>query len=212
MRSYEVASADEVEAVWELAEIGVHYRLMQSFTITSYGNDFFTGVTSDGRQVLMGLLCPNLVAVFFDAEGSYLSHDVLDLTMLPPRMGVTGVSWQTPTGVESINGIREGPFKISDPTFQSSLANDIGSLKAKVGFIERPIRLRQFKLDGQSIGIELLPRHLAEFKTNPDGVAEDQEELNELQSELADWESSGNFVFYWAKDYWFGPNGQIEST
>lgn len=127
-------------------------------------------------------------------------------------MAVTGVSWPTLAGVESINGIREGPFKINDPTFQSSLAKDLGALKTKVGFIERPIRLQQFKLEGRSIGIELLPRHLAEFITNPNGVADDQEELNEFQSELADWESSGNFVFYWAKGYWIGPNGQVEST
>jgi hypothetical protein len=32
----------------------------------------YAGVTSDHRQILMGLYCPNLVAIFFDEEGALL--------------------------------------------------------------------------------------------------------------------------------------------
>jgi hypothetical protein len=38
------------------------------FPIASY--DYFTGVTKNGQQVLMGLLCPELVAFFFSKDGT----------------------------------------------------------------------------------------------------------------------------------------------
>jgi hypothetical protein len=42
------------------------------YSIKNDGHDFFTGRCADGRQVVMGLLCPKLVAVFFDNKGAYL--------------------------------------------------------------------------------------------------------------------------------------------
>ena len=40
-------------------------------THEAYG--FWTGLTPDNKQVLMGLLCPNLVAFSFDADGALLA-------------------------------------------------------------------------------------------------------------------------------------------
>lgn len=39
------------------------------------GGDFYTGLAANTDQELMGLLCPNLVALFFDVEGNLLRAD-----------------------------------------------------------------------------------------------------------------------------------------
>jgi hypothetical protein len=39
------------------------------FPIAGHGDAFVTGVCADGRQVVMGLVIPDLTAVFFDAKG-----------------------------------------------------------------------------------------------------------------------------------------------
>ncbi len=41
------------------------------FPISEYGNDFYTGVTGEGKQVIMGLLCPVLVAFFSQKMALY---------------------------------------------------------------------------------------------------------------------------------------------
>lgn len=187
-------------------------RSMKLFTINSYGDEFLTGETNDGRLVLMGLLCPKLVAVFFGSDGRYASCENYDLTMLPPRIGVTGVSWETDKGTESIDGIQPGSYQIYDPAFRKSFVHDLDQFKRLIGFTERAIRVQQFHVDAQGIGIDLLPDHLAEFKENPTAVAEDEDDHNDLQESLDEWENAGNFVLWWAKDYWFGPEGEVEST
>ena len=185
---------------------------MRLFTIRSYGDDFLTGETDDGRRVLMGLLAPNLVAVFFDPDGRYVSCETRELTMLPPRMGATGVLWETADGTESVSGVRPGPFQLSDPAFRTSFSNDLDRLKRDIGFTKGPIHVQQFDVDGDSVGIDLLPEHLAEFKENPTAVAHNDEEQGRLRKSLADWETAGSFVLWWAKDYWCSADGEVEST
>lgn len=71
----------------------------------------------------------------------------------------------------------------------------------EIGFAERPIRVRQFHVDAHPVGIDFLPGHLAESKENPTAIVEDGEDLDDLQKSLDDWESAGNFVLWWVKDY-----------
>ena len=167
---------------------------MKLFTIKSYGDEFLTGETNDKRLVLMGLLCPTLVTVFFDANGQYESCVAVDLTTPPPRMG------------------DKGPYEIYDPAFRKSLNQDIEQFKRQNGFSKQPIRVQQFHVDTRGIGIDLLPSHLAEFRQNPNAVAESEEQRKNLQKDLDDWEDAGNFVLCWAKDYWMAPGGEVEST
>lgn len=185
---------------------------MKLFAIRSYGDDFYTGEARDGRRVLMGLLCPNLVAVFFDAGGEYVSCETQALTLPPARMDAIGALRERDSGTESADGVRPGPFQIYDPAFRAPFDNDLARLKRQIGFIERPIRVQQFHVNAHPAGIDLLPGYLAEFKQDPAEVAKDDEDLNVLQESLDEWESAGNFVLWWGKDYWFGPDGQVLST
>ncbi|MFO0964158.1 MAG: hypothetical protein U0793_01040 [Gemmataceae bacterium] len=60
------------------------------FPIQGYGDEFSTGVCADGRQVVMGLLCPHLVAYFFDRKGKLLGDEHRPWNKPAPRMGPDG--------------------------------------------------------------------------------------------------------------------------
>ena len=51
---------------------------------------FHTGHCSDGRQVLMGLRIPYLVAVFFGSDGTLIGTEERILTHSPKRMAHGG--------------------------------------------------------------------------------------------------------------------------
>ena len=184
---------------------------MNNYIITSYGDDICTGKTDDGRQVLMGLLCPELIAVFFDAAGDFLQVEPRALTQLPPRQGVVRVSWETTAGVQSLEGIRPGPYQMYDPTFEETLARDLAAWKREIGFQEAPITVREFFLDDHFLGIRRLPDHLQEFRNNPESVA-DIEERREMEDRIREWESLDQFVLWWGKDYYLSRDGDVEST
>jgi len=86
------------------------------------------------------------------------------------------------------------------------------SFTSDLGFAECPIDVQEFWIEKHCVGIDLLPSHLDEFKSDPEAVAEDEEDRRSLQKELDDWESSGSFILWWGKDYWFGGDGEVEST
>jgi len=185
---------------------------MEQYIINSYGDDFYTGTIADGRQVLMGLLCPKLVAVFFDADGNLLQVESRPLSRLPPRQGAIGVSWETDVGVLSLEGVRPGPYQVYDPHFQAALTRDLAAWKREIQFQDAPITVREFFLDDRFLGIRRLPDHLQEFKENPDNVAKDEEERRGLEDRIREWESLGQFVLLWGEDYWMSRDGDVEST
>lgn len=167
---------------------------MKRFKLSSCGDDFTTGVARDGRQVLMGLLCPHLVVVLFDDQGVYLTTEVHPLSQEPPRRE------------------NDGPYQIYDEAFRESLMSDIQQQQSTLGIREQTIEVQRFRVEDHCIGLDVLPTHLAQFKADPAGTAEDDEDFREMQEELRDWEISGNCVLWWAKDYWVGPDGEVVST
>ncbi len=70
-------------------------------------------MTSDGRQVLMGLYCPNLVVIFFDKAGdllgveqrvlSFMAEDIergLGTSIYDERIEPELLSWQAELGFQ----------------------------------------------------------------------------------------------------------------
>ena len=53
-------------------------------THESYG--FWTGLTPDNKRVLTGLLCPNLIAFFFDADSALLAVEQRPLDFFQSRV------------------------------------------------------------------------------------------------------------------------------
>ena len=148
--------------------------------------DFHTGVLDDGRQALLGLLCPEVVVFIFDRDGRFLTKQVHDWRYPAPRMGA------------------DGPFQIYDPTFVRALKEQIADLKTLLGLTDGTIHVRQFF--DLEVGIEERPDHLEERED------ETEEEVEERLAMRREWDDSGSFVLWWAKDYYMSKDGRIEST
>src|SRR4051794_1316900 len=95
------------------------------FPIRSYGRDFFTGICADGRQVVIGLICPEIVAVFFDAEGNYVGEE--------QRF------WGDE--VASVAG-RKPIYKIFGDRVESMIAQQIKSWHAELGYRPATIQVK----------------------------------------------------------------------
>jgi hypothetical protein len=165
------------------------------YSIQDQGDyDFLVGTTRDGRQVLMGLLCPELVVVFFDPEGRFLECEARPWEVPAPRM---------PGGT---------PFQIYDREFRESIRAQIQGWHEEIGFEPGPIAVREFFIWDRWLGIKDLPDHLEEFLADPSGAAEDEEEADDLRESINLWLNDGQFVLWWAKDYWMGADGDVDST
>jgi hypothetical protein len=151
---------------------------------------FHTGRLDDGRQVLLGLLCPEVVTYFFSAAG--------DLT------GVERRAWRTPA--PRLGDV--GPYQISEPAFAAEIERQIEDWKRELAAADGPIHIHAFFDDAHFVGIEPIPGHLEE----PDDDAEAPQEREERLVERKEWIQSGRFVFWWAEDYWMTPQGDVVSN
>jgi hypothetical protein len=155
-------------------------------------HDYSTGVCADGRQVVMGLLCPNLVAYFFNRDGTLLGRE--------NRL------WNVPA--RRMDG--NGPYLIYDPEFVEALNLQLGEWQSQLGFRPSTIWIKPFFDDEHPVGIELLPEHYRDLD-HADWIdhEEDREGLKRLRDQWIEW---GNFVWWWAKDYFMSREGKVEST
>lgn len=160
------------------------------FRLQVYETDFSTGVCADGRQAVLGLLCPHLIAYFFDRQG--------DLIACERRL------WRRP--VVSLGP--DGPFSMSNPVFAAALRTQMREWQTELGFRTAAIRFREFFDESQFVGIARWPEHLdpREWDGRP------ETEIRYLEGQRAEWDASGQFVWCWGKDYWVAPDGQVEST
>ncbi len=105
------------------------------FSIRGYEEDFDTGRTGDGRQVVLGLLCPSLVAYFFTPDGGLIGREVRP--------------WEYPApGAEGIG------YAIYDKRFQGHLAEQMQGWKQELGFSPGPIRVGAFFDEEYYVGFE----------------------------------------------------------
>jgi len=160
------------------------------FPVQAY--DYHTGVCADGRQVVMGLLCPALVAFFFDQHGHLLCCE-----QRPWSEEATALAGEQP------------PFQIFGETFQALIAAQEEAWQQELGFIASTIHVREFFDEQRGVGIERLPGHLEmeEIETE-----EDPQEQRELLALREEWLATGAFVWWWARDYYMSGDGEVEST
>jgi hypothetical protein len=107
----------------------------QRFNLRSYGDDFQTGRCANGDQVLMGLLCPNLVLFRFDREGTLIGRELRPWSFPARRVG--------------------GIYEIFDPMFRTRLGEQITTWQAELGFSEEPITVCGFFDKEHWVGIDL---------------------------------------------------------
>jgi len=163
------------------------------YPIRDHGGDFFTGVCGDGRQVVMGLLCPEVVAVFFDAAGNHL--------------GCESRFWG-----EEAAGLagREPIYDIFGDRFCALIARQLKDWQGELAFRTATIRVKEFWAAGQSVGIEEMPGHYRDIES-ADWFPNEAERQGFRESRDR-WLADGSFVFWWAKDYYMSKDGEVEST
>jgi hypothetical protein len=138
----------------------------------------------------MGLLCPHLVAYFFDGKGLLLADEHRP--------------WTTPAPTTEPNG----PYDIYDAAFEKAFAKQMRQWKSELGFRPGTIKIRAFLDDRHPVGITLFPDHL-----NPDEIGNlDEDEQRAFAESRAEWIAEGQFVWWWAKDYEMAKDGEVEST
>ncbi|QDV36890.1 hypothetical protein [Tautonia plasticadhaerens] len=157
---------------------------------------FEAGMTGDGRQVLMGVYCPNLVAIFFDASGDMLGHEARHLEFLQ-RSGVL-VDGQPIEGMV-------GHYDIDD----DRIAPRLGAWQGEMGFRPATIRVKRFFIPELGIGIEARPDHFGEILDDPE--ASDDERADVLES-MRLWDADDQFVLHWGNDYWLDGSGEVVSS
>ena len=156
-----------------------------------YAGDLVTGICADGRQVVMGLLCPNLVAYFFNPKGDLLGGERRAWGHPAPRKGA-------------------GPYQIYDKPFQGALAAQFREWQQALGINPCAIQVREF-LDGQyPAGIELFPGDLQ--PTADEWRSMNEHEQQEMERARAEWQAAGTFVWWWAEDYWIDPDGTVPAS
>lgn len=164
--------------------------------IRSEQGDFDAGMTGDGRQVLMGLDCPDLVAIFFDAAGDLIRHEARHLEFLQ-RSGLI-------VDGEPIEGA-VGYYDIDD----ERILHRIVAWQEELQFRSTTIRVKRFFLDELGIGIEDYPSHFGEILVDP-GASD--EEKRDLRDSMRLWDADGQFVLHWGNDYWLDDSGEVTSS
>jgi hypothetical protein len=160
----------------------------------------YAGVTSDKRQVLMGLDCQNLVAIFFDKEGNLLDvqQRVLSFMVEDAERGVSRsrydekimprlLSWQEELGFQ--------PATISVHKFF---------------VLEERASPQEHAWQRDGIGIVDYPAYYHDAFAHPDAYTE--EERQEVLSGKARWERDGQFVLWWGNDFWFDSTGECVAS
>jgi hypothetical protein len=157
---------------------------------------FVAGMTGDGRQVLMGLYCPDLVAIFFDASGDLIRHEAHHLEFLQ-RSGVI-------VDGERIEGM-VGYYDIYDERIPPRIV----AWQEELQFRSTTIRVKRFFLDELGIGIEDYPSHFGEILDDP-GASD--EEKGDVRDSMRHWDADGQFVLHWGNDYWLDDSGEVTSS
>ena len=145
---------------------------------------FSAGVTPVGEQVLMGLFCPNLVAFYFDRDGSLIRSENRPVPFFHDV---------------------SPPYDIYDDRIEPMIEN----WKSEMTYRPATIRVKKFFSNEHLIGIEDYPSHFHEILC--DSAANDAEKAHVRES-MVQWDKSGQFVLQWGNDYWLDGSGRVVSS
>lgn len=185
-----LSEISQQETEGEAKPASKNYKAPKDLLYPLQSYDYETGMCADGRQVVMGLLCPNLVAFFFDMQGNLLGKEL--------RL------WKHPARFEN------GRYHTYEDEFEAALEQQKTEWQAEIGFQPDTIRVKHFFDAELLVGIELLPDHYLELETT-DWIS-NEEERQEYIKDRDSWLENGNFVWWWARDYYMSAEGEVEST
>jgi hypothetical protein len=152
--------------------------------------DFSVGIARTGESVLVGVLYPGLVGVFFDGSGapSRLEERELDAADL----------MEFRTGTASKSDLRD--------LYRAGLSEWLQG----IGFVPGRILVKAFAIKGGQIGVSHMPREFERGSRAPtQGPASEPPIPLE---DIDEWIRSGMFVLRWGKEYFMDATGVIDST
>lgn len=168
------------------------------YTITSHSEyGFSCGIDREGRQLLIGVLEPSVIALFFDHTGAFLFEDQRSMY----------------TNAQS--------RKEAEPTAMASDLRELETWKKELGLTEGAIRIHKFRWpkdtskqvepwEYNGIGIEDLPWHLMECVNDP-GIY-NKLESNGFAERIHEWIDRGDFVLWWGNDFDMNKDGKVMSS
>jgi hypothetical protein len=151
---------------------------------------YWTGTTADGSQVLVVILAPHIIAIFFDHEGNLL--EVQERRLSPSTLAMAE------------KGIYAGFRRQSD--------EDVSSWLDSLGIHESVIKVKRFFLPDYHVGIVDFPQFFQDILRNPSAYSEDEQ--RGAESAKARWFKEGIFEL-WLNDgtnLWITSTGQVESS
>lgn len=155
------------------------------YSIQSHeGYGFYTGLTTSNEQVLIGLHCPNIVALRFDVDGNLLGTEQRPIPFL--QRG-------------------EPPYNI----YHELLPQLIEEWKKEMQMSVATIKVKRFALDEYDVFVEDYPSHFQEILSDPDANDEEKEDI--LES-IKLWDEDGQFVLQWGNDFWLNDTGEVVSS
>jgi hypothetical protein len=162
--------------------LGVAQRLYPIRSHEDYG--FYAGVTPDNRQVLMGLLCPNIVVFLFNATGSLVETKQRRVHFFE--------------GVTPPFDIYDGRIPPMIDAWQTEMRLQPGIIKVK----------KFFSLD-LSVVIEDYPSHFEAILSDPQ---EGEDAKIDIRDSIKSWDKEKQFVLIWGNDYWLNNSGEVVSS
>jgi hypothetical protein len=166
------------------------------YTIRPDQGYFCCGTTGDGRQVLMGLYCPDLVAFFFNTAGDFLGHESRHLEFLQRNSVI-------------VDGVPIEGLVANYDIYDVRIAPRFRAWQGELDFRDLTIRVKKFSEPILRIGIEDEPDHFGEILEDPNSSEEDKAEVGES---IAVWYGDGQFVLFWGNDYWLDATGEVVSS
>ena len=105
----------------------------------------------------------------------------------------------------SLLKVTEIPYEKKDQTDEK-----LEAWLEELDFVEGPISVREFFLEGRFIGIEDMPAEYADFlEDDSEFSAEDRMHIPKY---IEDWKKRGDFVFWWNENYWCDREGFVHSS
>ncbi|HTL29370.1 MAG TPA: hypothetical protein VL282_09115 [Tepidisphaeraceae bacterium] len=147
--------------------------------------DWFCGLDSGGRQVIMYPSVKGWEATFFDKSGDYLGMKEWELIPYHPT---AGPGWRE-AQAQSI--------KLTAEKWTREIGLQSGTIRIHRG-------------TAPEIPIEDWPAWMVEFMDDP---SKEPEATRARYTKIVeDWWRDGCYVLWMGKDYWMSGNGEIEST
>jgi len=165
---------------------------MTSFPLRKDQGYFWTGVTEEGKQVIIANTVRELFVLFFDQDGNYLAAERVPIT--------------TPAKRDPDSGAY-----ITDSAFDTAVDLQSKEIKDRLQCVPSDILIKRFSHSDLVAGIEALPAEYQDFLES-DTHDYDEEDRKDLEAAIKEWQDQGCFVLVlWGIGYWMSASGEVTS-